>query len=395
MRVVVFMLEFPTWELAKPWSFISGYAFVDALRKNGHDVELVILMYGSSPGGISQSIAKYQGEKFDFAFFWLPHLHYSPTFWRHAKKLSERRAAVLIESLSYSTEEIGRLPHLRFRRREILASVKHCTHVITFDYHDYGDLHGLGYKVFWSPGILPEVPEGLATPADSKTRGLLFSGTVYPGERANLHDQLVATGFLAARDEFSQSPGLVREFEGASHAYTEGRDAPNDRQAAAERLLTVRRNIWYEYLQYLTKHCGVVSLPAYFKAFPGRVFEGILMRSIVLVFDVGHLTRHRRLFENDRHVYYLTTVDRRAIDVLTAALKRVDHRQFMTEEALAQARRYCDAKGAVQEMLRWMSTSGPSSLSAIGPTARGVLRRMGVSLASGNGSIDGLGYEAS
>ena len=43
MKCLVCVLEFPTWELAKPWSFISGYSFVDALRVLGHDVEVAAL----------------------------------------------------------------------------------------------------------------------------------------------------------------------------------------------------------------------------------------------------------------------------------------------------------------------------------------------------------------
>ena len=76
MKCLVCMLDFPSWELAKPWSYITSYAFVDGLRAAGHDVELVVLLHGGDDEVLARVIGTVaeRGEIFDCAFFWLPHL---------------------------------------------------------------------------------------------------------------------------------------------------------------------------------------------------------------------------------------------------------------------------------------------------------------------------------
>jgi len=172
------MLEFPTWVLAKPWSYISGYAFVDALREVGHEVELALLLNLADAAALDRVLDGYakQGAHFDCAFFWMPHLNYSETFWRTAERIAKRRVAVLIESLRYTQEEIHNYPDLEEhyieraqRRTLVLGWLRHCTHVVTLDYHDFLELSRSGYTVFWTPGIIPQVAEDVFIPFEEKS----------------------------------------------------------------------------------------------------------------------------------------------------------------------------------------------------------------------------------
>lgn len=239
-----------------------------------------------------------QGKRFDCAFFWMPHLEYSAAFWESAARLCEKRVGVIVESLSHTPEEIGLLPHLKHRREIVLRGLRRCTHALTFDYHDYRYLERRGYRAFWTPGIVPDVPPGVCADSREKSNKLLAAGTIYDGRRKELHGALVARGILEGNERLEHSKALVDEFSQASAELIA-------QSCSGERLLEVRRQIWHEYIRHLSRFAGVISLPAYYKGFPGRIFEAFLANCLALVCEGSDLARHKRVFKDGVHLFYL------------------------------------------------------------------------------------------
>ena len=397
MKCLVCVLEFPTWELAKPWSFISGYSFVDALRVLGHDVEVAALTYQLDPAALTNVLRAHQRKRktFDCIFFWFPHLEYSQEFWAVARALSRRRVAVLIESLSYTEAEIVELPHLANRRRGVISQLKHCTHALTFDYQDFRDLTRNGFASFWTPGIVPTPPTGTIIQFADKSKGLSAAGTIYGGRRT-IHGELVGRGLLDPNERLQHSPSLVNQFErlisATASTCSDGEASPEELSSLGEQLLTVRRSLWYEYLRYLSQFIGVISLPAFFKGLPGRVFEAMLARCAVFVVESADLSRHKSVFENEQHLYYLSKdLTQADIDKIFRVASETSSRAEVTARALERALDQCGADVIVERVLNWVTmerTSAPSLL-------RRVSQRAGLLIASPPRYYSELSYEAS
>jgi glycosyltransferase involved in cell wall biosynthesis len=374
------MLEFPSWELAKPWSYISGYAVVDALRNAGHDVELVVLLHGSDDETLARVIGAFndRGARFDCAFFWLPHLEYGERFWRVADRLAPKRVGVLIESLRYTADEVSQLKHLARRRKQVLRSLAHCTHVITLDPADFRELESEGHRAFWVAGIVPTVPDSTFVAFEEKSTRLLSAGTIYAGQRQFMHERLVAHGVLDPTERLQHSPELIAEFE---TAVAEVKRRAIGAAAAAvdtllfERVRTARLALWHEYLRYLSRFAAVISLPAYFKGFPGRVFEGIMAGCAVFIFEVCDFERQKRVFRPGEHVYYLPAEPTDAdIALLVAVANDPGRRRALAEAARQQAYANCDATIVMRRVMDWVSANDKAS--ALGLFAGRAVRRL-------------------
>ncbi len=356
------MLEFPAWDRAKPWSYISGYAVADSLRELGHEVELTLLFNGAPGAELVRPLKAYAeaGVRFDVAFFWLPHLQYSRQFWDVARSLSDKRIGVVIESLRYTAAELVQFRFLRGRRGSVLKELKHCTHVVTFDHGDFTYLSRRGFKAFWSPGLLPSVPVSLCHTYAEKRPMLLAAGTVY-GKRRRVYEQLTAEGVLNKEERLEHSRELTDRFNTLCEAVRRACCGQPELQALrslGNEILLVRRALWYEYLRYVSGFAGVVSLPAFFKGFPGRVFEGILARSVVFVFENSDLSRQKAIFPHGTHLFYLgERLDLRDVRRIREVIS--DHAQAdrIASAAYQRANDECQANHVTELVLRWATTT--------------------------------------
>jgi hypothetical protein len=368
VKILVCMLEFPSWPEAKPWSYISGYAFVDALREAGHDVELTVLLSRSPSSALVGVVEGYaaRGEHFECAFFWMPHLDYSSAFWAAAARIANRRVGVLIESLRYTREETRLLPHLADRRRLVLRNLRNCTHVVTLDYHDFQELKRSGFSAFWTPGIVPRLAGDGFAPFEEKAQRILTAGTIYPGKREAFFNYLVSKDVIGVDERLEHSPNLIAAFEQevglVARELSAGRAASPE---AVERIRLVRLALWYEYLAYLSRFACVVSLPAYFKGFPGRIFEGIITNCAVVIYEGCDFHREKQIFRPAEHIYYLPTngADEDIARFVDMTKNQAARRQ-LTAAAHERALATCEASVIADRIAKWVaSDSNPVSQS--------------------------------
>jgi hypothetical protein len=362
VKCLVCMLEFPNWKLAKPWSYISGYALVDALRDLGHEVELSLLFNLADASDLEKTLANYaeSGRRFDFAFFCLPHLNYTAEFWRMAERIAERRIMILVESLRYSWGEIIGYPDLaghylwRARNRSRWVGwLNHCTHVVTMDYNDYLELRDAGYSVFWTPGLFPNVPEKVFVPWEEKSLRFLTAATVY-GRRRKINRVLSECGIVDANDRLQHDPALIAEFETAIAAFINTDGDTEEKARQAERVRVVRLALWHEYLRYISKFAGIISLPAYFKGFPGRVLEGILARCSIFICAAYGLERQKRVFLPGEHINYLSSTPSQAdLAQIIEVARDADYRKKVTSAARERAFAFCEASFLTAALLDW------------------------------------------
>jgi hypothetical protein len=387
MKLLVCMLEFPTWKLAKPWSYISGYAFVDAMRELGHDVELVLLFNLAEASAHESALEPYErrGERFDCGFFWMPHLDYSDYFWEMAERIARRRVGVFIESMRYTPEEIRDYPDLaqHYTERSQLRArwldwLRHCTHIVTMDYHDFHELRQSGYSVFWTPGIVPKVPVETFLDCGERSDLILTAATIY-GKRRALHQYLTAHGIVDAGESLRHSPALIAEFESAVaellHRPAGAEEAASQR---SERVRSVRLELWYEYLRHISTFAGIISLPAYFKGFPGRVLEGMLAGCAIFIFEAFDLSRHKRIFLPGENVQYLAiNQSERELDLIVEIIRDRPQRRRIVEATRERAVAMCDSTKVVGAMMAWIEAGeGRIANDRLGRALRRVLSAM-------------------
>lgn len=379
MKILVCMLEFPTWELAKPWSYISGYAFVDALRDAGHEVELRLLFNLDDASAAERVMRAYAeaGAAFDCAFFWMPHIAYSATFWRLAERVAPRRVAFLIESLRYTRAEIRGFPDLAAHyaeraklRPRWLGWLRRCTHVVTMDHHDFRELARAGYQVFWLPGIVPAVPEAVLEPFEAKSPTVLTAATIY-GKRRQLHRALTERGIVDSGERLQHSPELIAAFERAVGALRGAPDLTGPGAAvAADEVRHIRKALWHEYLRHVSRFAAVISLPAYFKGFPGRVFEGMIAGCAVFVCEPFDLARQKKVFLPETHIHYLHADPTEAeIARIVQVARDPAYRWGFAAAVRERARQHCDSRVVAANLMSWIDSDDPTA-------GHGLLARM-------------------
>jgi hypothetical protein len=221
------------------------------------------------------------------------------------------------------------------------------------DYNDFLELRARGHSVFWMPGIFPRVPESVFLPFERKSLRFLTAATVY-GRRRGVYGILSQRGIIDADNHLEHDPALITEFENAIASFNRAGMEPEERAAQAERVRRVRLALWHEYLRYISQFAGVISLPAYFKGFPGRVLEGILARCAVFICEVYDLGRQKKVFLPGEHIHYISKHPNEAelAQIVQVALD-IEYRKTTTAGARDRAFAFCEASSIMNAIVSW------------------------------------------
>ncbi len=313
-HILLVLLEFDTWQFAKPWSYTGSYAFLDGFLENGDRCTVLPAIYrpagDTTPSFVDAAPEILAGERFDEAWVWAVHTHYEERFWNWLRDAAPVRVGIVMESLTHSDEEVAEFPHLAERRAEVLAMLRNCTHALLTDELDVGDVRdSLGIPAAWN---LPMFPEKLvryaSPPKDTKAA---FIGTNYGARRRYLADATLKDLLYRPTlpEQLAAEPGeFERVHREARQALANGTLDKEGLRRFAEQLHALRERLLNLTLDGIRLGFASINLPSIVKAYPGRIFEAMAASTPVVTWEIPGRTACNRLFEPNEEILRFASI---------------------------------------------------------------------------------------
>ncbi|WP_267423514.1 hypothetical protein [Methylobacterium sp. GC_Met_2] len=363
-RILAILLEFETWAMGSKWAYASSYALLDGLRAENCDLTVIPSLYvPQSPEynpWVDARDTIIGNKTFDQVWVWVTHSHYKPGFNEWLKSIAPVRVGVLMESLTYSAEEIAEIPALADRKARVFRELAEFTHVISGDHADVAMIEselGLPTKYY-----MPMLPERLfldaPPPEGSKA---LFLGTIY-GKRASFLNSCGPAPELALAEPPERQTDLPQRFDDISRQY---KDRMEKSGACAEQTVEYVTEIWSLRLEvqklmiamYRQGYAGV-ALPAFYKGVTGRIIDIIAASTPALLPKADPV--HERLAGDpldEENVFYYDPDT--AGDLNRQALRIRNDREAAAQKvrnASTALRTFISAEVQIRSILLWVQS---------------------------------------
>ena len=292
-KALFLCFDFPTWNQAKMWSYVSSFLVYHEGRKF-LDCELQILAHDYTEAKNDLLIRNLTyGRFFDLILVWLPHANVSSRSIRALKSVSNHLVFLLIESLVYTKQDITELPHLANRWSEITSLLTSETCVICLCPLTARLLRKRGFNAVHVFGFWPEqLPKGIEH--KERTFNYAFAASLYNETRRSVASRVgqIEIDLCLHRLEIQDDPKETAKFDllmirlKEIDERLEGR-SPFCRSALCDEIAEIRKTLWEEYLRIISKADFMITLPSYFKGTPGRVIEARMCRVPVIFYQTN------------------------------------------------------------------------------------------------------------
>jgi len=307
-RALLIQLEFPTWEMARPWTYSANFAIQEGLEANGFECQTIpALPASSSPAyapWLEHAEQLCKGKQFDLVWVWLVHCEYDRKFLEWIASLAPVRIGFVMESLSYTEEEKRFSPTTQRRAAIVEHQLGYLTHAVVVDELDAELMNATGTnKAFWCPSFVPErfiVPPN----SDALHNVAAFHGTSYGHRKAWLEHPALRGSLVAP----PSSPTEVHRLFDQLHLVTAERlrrQPSGVQELLPQYLSNLRRIRMAEYTQWMEeigRWACIVNLPGFQKGYGGRVFEAMAAGRPVISWDIPDRPKNRALFEDGREM---------------------------------------------------------------------------------------------
>ena len=293
-RCLFIIFEFENWKTAKPFSYLAGYLFIDKLKKDftNHDILIIPRYYLSHQINkiINGYINKYEYEE---AFFWMPHININENSIRLLSNKIKKVNVILIESLLYDKIQISENPELGQRLENFLNFIPRNYKIFCFCpltsaklnefYKETKLILGLKYNVNFK--------DKFEIPASKK---FSFLGSVYNKERDNSAQEICSYMKTVnyKQNEISQKHQSIQQFNtnlkklklfdkillnNFMFLNFLNKILLKSRKSICKKIHQNRYSIWVDYLNKIYNDIDIVySLPSYFSGIPGKIFEAMI-----------------------------------------------------------------------------------------------------------------------
>jgi len=365
-RILLIMLEFPNWELARPWSYVSHFGIEEGLKKNGVETLVLPALAGNSPSD-SWSWFRHaeqlcQHKSFDQVWVWLVHTAFDGKILEWIQTIAPIRVGLIPESLNHSQEELERYPHLRNRKAVALQQVKYFTHILACDEEDASDINArcLAKAAWWTSMIPERFLNTNLRPA--KWNKAVFYGSLYSQQRKNfvsnerLREVMANPRSLEADTEW---PRVFNELQEKVGRYFESSKlgAWEDLGGYVGILRNIRSRIFQLWMEELGQWGAIVNLPTIGKGYASRVFEGMSVGRPCITWKVPNRPRNYALFKENEEILFF---DPHSPESLLRQIQKIqqdpEFSRFIAGNALEKIRRYHTSEVRVHQILQWIET---------------------------------------
>ncbi len=365
-RILMIMVDFPTWGLARPWGYPANFALEEGLRGNGVE-PVVIPVLSGIPSSSRKSWLRYaeqlcRPQSFDQVWVWLVHSVLDEHILAWIQSIAPIRVGLIPESLDHTSEELKL--SLQFRDRKVLTlqQAKIFTHILACDEKDvaYINSENSGNAVWWTTMI----PERflIQSPTPPKNNRAVFYGSLYSQQRV----ALVTNKSLQQVMSNPRAPEDVTEWPGAFDALHErvsrsleckGFGTWNELSNYVDSLKNIRTQIFQLWLEELTHWGAIVNFPTVVKCYTSRVVESMSAGSPCIACEIPDRPRNRALFTENKEILFF---DPHSPESLLAQIKKIqrdpEFGQFIARNALEKVRQFHTAEVRIQQILQWIQT---------------------------------------
>ncbi len=360
---LLLQLEFPTWAIARPWTYTASFAVREGLEASGVDCMTVPVISDTpcaSPYSWVSHARRILGKRtFDQVWVWLVHAPLDTETLEWVSGLAPVRVGILMESLRYDGATYAWAPHLKLRQAHVETQIRYMTHVLAPDERDAADLHDRGVtKALWWPTMVPErfIVTPSVLPAEPHA---VFHGTPYGSRERWMQNQA-----LRSRLVFPQA-GPPTEYHRLfdqlqQRAALRLRHGSIDEAAVtqyAETLQKIRLGEFTEWMAGLPRWAAFVNLPSLAQFYGGRVFEGIAAGRPVISWRIPCHPRNLALFEEGKEIL-LFSPD--SPDELAGHIDRLlrdpGFGELLAENARRTLRRLHTSEGRLHQTLEWLAS---------------------------------------
>lgn len=355
LRILLLLLEFPTWYRASHLSYGAQLGLAAGLRANG-----VKHLTITTPWFLrAQEICA--GKKFDQVWIEIVHNDVDEAFLQWVATLAPVRIGLIGESLEYHPEEYATCSELEGRKEKVERRLKYVTHVLACDEKDVDDLNARKLvPALWWPQAVPA--RCICEREETVQRKCgVFSGSFY-GERANWLEYPELKGLLVHQpspEHATVYPVLFGKLHGAVRRFMRSGFPINNGILSLylNCLLYIRRQCFALWLEGMRMGCAVVNLPHFVKAYPGRVVEAVAAGRPVISWEIPDRPQNRALFEDDKEILVYPGNDPMQ---LAAQIEHIvsdpDLAKRITTNARRKLRRFHTIERRIRQILDWVAT---------------------------------------
>jgi hypothetical protein len=358
LRILFLPVEFPIWRQARSFAYSAQFAFLEGFAANGAAVTTVASLWWN----VARDILR--GQTFDQV--WL-HPLYSPAdeaFREWVATIAPVRVALVTESLTYTEPELARYPQFAKHSAMFENWLPYLTHVLAVDEMDIDAVRDRGVRGMW---WVTAVPARLICdePGEPRLNRATFIGALYGNRKMWLkHPRLESLLVRQPSPErFTFIPAAFGGIGLSSKACSLlGLDfvlrAAMPRGVRAIRAM--RRHSFARYLRHVRDGAAIVNLPAYVKAYAGRVIEGMAAGRPVISWSVPDRPRNAALFRDGEEILLYSGDDPvQLASQIERVLAEPDFRRWMTANARAKVLRLHTTEKRVSEVLEWIRGEEP------------------------------------
>lgn len=365
MKVLLLQLEFPTWKMARPWTYGASFAVAEGLAANG--VSCLTIPIGpdapaSTPASwLSHARRFLAGRRFDQVWIWLVHASLDSRILEWIAELAPVRIGFVMESLKYEEEDYAWAPELRRRAQVFAEHSEYLTHLLVCDERDAADLTAQGGKpVLWWPGFVPHrfILQQACQPINNQA---VFHGVPY-GQRARWLDHPLlrhAITFSKSSDQLTPNQQQFDALQSAVHARLLQQPPVMEQELHqyVNALRTIREAEFLNWLNRLSDWAAIVNLPGLTRCFGGRVFEAMAVGRPVISWEIPDRPKTNALFENNRDIVLFPA---HSLQGLAERIEHVVSDPTRADAIGASGQRklltYHTAERRMQQVLEWIES---------------------------------------
>ncbi|NYG33375.1 glycosyltransferase family 1 protein [Sphaerotilus montanus] len=363
MKILYVQHDMLQWAAARQWSYTTHLSYVDGLRAQGHEVQVILTSCWLRAAEIVGD------RKFDQV--WINEVTHSVCMRWSATlppPLKERdfawlatlapvRVGIVMETLRYDEAEYAELPELRIRVARMQAAVlPHVTHFCTVDENDVRTIAELGKEAIWTPCHVPVRFFRASRP--QVDRPAIFIGTAYArrvkyGQHPRLESLLE---FRPSREHQTQLPAMFDLLNwGLRNELLQGPFQAEATDEFVQTMHTVRASLFECYLNGLGDAMATVNLPSFVKTYAGRVIESMAVGQPVVSWHIPDRSQNARLFHENETILFFAND---SPDSLADALERLRREPGLAErigsQAQANALKHHTTEHRVKQILEWV-----------------------------------------
>jgi hypothetical protein len=374
LRVLYLALEFPTWKLARSWSYTAQLGLEEGLN------HLEVKCQTITTPWFSEAEALCRNQEFDQVWIEIAGHHTLEDSWlAWIKTLAPVRIGLMAESMEYQADEIELYPGLAERKQNVLHRLKYMTHAVACDEKDVEELQqSHGIPAMWWPPTLPKqfIFESFG---EVKIPKASFGGALYGNRASWLEKRELAELLIHLQsppgDEkdiqsFDQIHSLTRLFLRDSMAHDDAVRSAYVQlmkqlrrtslpqwllQVYLKELRTIRKNCFRRWLENLRLAAVIVNLPHFVKTYASRVAETMGAFRPVISWEIADRPRNKMLFENGKEILLFSKDEPQQLtDHIQRILKEPGHGQQIAERAHRKTLEFHTTEKRVTQILKWV-----------------------------------------